>query len=143
MRCRDERAALTPKTRGFMGRAEFAALRPGAIVVITGRGATIDTEALLEALRCGHLRAALLDVTDRSRCRRPPLWSIENVFITPHYSGSHFAYNQRADKIFLDNLRRYLANEPLTNVVDKHESIEQQNAEKFAEAYYPILSCTV
>lgn len=113
---------LTPKTRGFMGRAEFAALRLGAIVINTGRGATIDTDALLESLRSGHLRAALLDVTDPEPLPPGhPLWDMENVFITPHYSGSHLAYNQRADAIFLDNLRRYLAGEPLTNVVDKNE----------------------
>jgi phosphoglycerate dehydrogenase-like enzyme len=46
---------------------------------------------------------------------------MENVFITPHYSGAHPGYNGRAARIFLENLRRYLAGEPLINVVDKAE----------------------
>jgi phosphoglycerate dehydrogenase-like enzyme len=113
---------LTDRTRGFMGRAEFAALPEGAIVANTGRGGTIDTEALMEALRGGRLGAALLDVTDPEPLPEDhPLWTMERVYITPHYSGSHPGYQQRAAKIFLENLRRYLAGEPMINVVDKHE----------------------
>ena len=113
---------LTEKTRGFMGAAEFDALPVGAIVINTGRGATIDTDALMAALRSGRLKAALLDVTDPEPLPEDhPLWMLENVFITPHYSGSHPTYNQRANAIFLDNLHRYLAGEPLRNVVDKQE----------------------
>ncbi len=113
---------LTPRTRHFLGAAEFAAMRPGAIVINTGRGATIDTEALMAALREGRLGAALLDVTDPEPLPEDhPLWAMENVYITPHYSGSHPTYGERAGAIFLDNLRRYLAGEPLVNVVDKQE----------------------
>lgn len=113
---------LTNATRGFLGRAEFAALRPGAILVNTGRGATVDTDALLDALRSGHLGAALLDVTDPEPLPPDhPLWTTENVILTPHYSGSRPDYDQRADAIFLDNLRRYLVGQPLINIVDKRE----------------------
>ncbi len=113
---------LTDRTRGFMGRKELAALPPGAIVINTGRGGTLDTDALMEALRSGHLGAALLDVTDPEPLPEDhPLWSMERVYITPHYSGAHPGYNERAGKIFLENLRRYLSGEPMMNVVDKHE----------------------
>jgi D-2-hydroxyacid dehydrogenase (NADP+) len=113
---------LTDKTRRFMGDAEFAALPPNAIVVNAGRGATIDTEALMRALQGGKLKAALLDVTDPEPLPADhPLWTVPNVFITPHYSGGHPGYDRRADAIFLDNLRRYLNGEPLVNVVDKQE----------------------
>jgi D-2-hydroxyacid dehydrogenase (NADP+) len=113
---------LTPRTRGFMGREEFAAIKPGAIVLNTGRGPTIDTDAMVEALRDGRLGGALLDVTDPEPLPvEHPLWSMENVIITPHYSGSHPGYNRRAAAIFLENLRRYVAGEPLVNVVDKDE----------------------
>ena len=113
---------LTAGTRGFLGRAEFAALRPGTILVNTGRGGTVDTDALLDALRSGHLGAALLDVTDPEPLPPDhPLWTTDNVYITPHYSGSRPDYGERADAIFLDNLRRYLAGQPLVNVVDKRE----------------------
>ena len=113
---------LTDATRGFLGRAEFAALKTGAIFVNTGRGGTVDTEALLDALQSGHLGAALLDVTDPEPLPRDhPLWTMDNVIITPHYSGTRPDYGERADAIFLDNLRRYLAEQPLVNVVDKGE----------------------
>jgi phosphoglycerate dehydrogenase-like enzyme len=113
---------LTDKTQHAMSWDEFAALKPGAIVVNTGRGATINTDALLDSLRTGRLGAALLDVTDPEPLPQDhPLWTMENVFITPHYSGSHPEYDQRAGRIFLENLRRYLAGEPLINLVDKNE----------------------
>ena len=113
---------LTDATRGFLGRAEFAALPPGAILINTGRGKTVDTEALLDSLRSGHLSAALLDVTDPEPLPPDhPLWTMENVYLTPHYSGSRPDYGERADAIFLDNLGRYLAGEKLVNVVDKAE----------------------
>jgi phosphoglycerate dehydrogenase-like enzyme len=113
---------LTDATRHFLGPAEFAALKPGAIVVNTGRGGTVDTDALMQALREGRVSAALLDVTDPEPLpAEHPLWTMENVFITPHYSGAHPGYNGRAGRNYLENHRRYLAGEPLVNVVDKAE----------------------
>lgn len=111
---------LTPATRGFMGRGEFAALPDGAIVCNAGRGPTIDSDALLEALESGRLGAACLDVTDHEPLPEDhPLWTAPNCYITPHYSGWQPAYMQRAADVFEDNLRRWLAGEPLRNVVDR------------------------
>jgi D-2-hydroxyacid dehydrogenase (NADP+) len=113
---------LTDTTRGFLGPAEFAAMKPGAILVNTGRGATVQTDALMDALRSGQIGAALLDVTDPEPLPDPhPLWTMQNVYITPHYSGSRPDYEECADAIFLDNLRRYLTGETLINVVNKQE----------------------
>jgi len=113
---------LTEATRRFLGRSEFAALKPGAILVNTGRGATVDTEALMDALKSGHLGAALLDVTDPEPLPPDhPLWTLENVYLTPHYSGSRPDYGERANEIFLDNLGRYLRQETLINIVNKRE----------------------
>jgi phosphoglycerate dehydrogenase-like enzyme len=113
---------LTGKTRGFLGAAEFQAMKAGAIIINTGRGSTIVTDALLDALGSGHVGAALLDVTDPEPLPDGhPLWTAPNVFITPHYSGAHPTYDERANAIFLDNLQRFLAGEPLRNVVDKRE----------------------
>ncbi len=110
---------LTDDTRDFMGQAEFDALPDGAIVVNGGRGATINTEALMRALKSGRLRAALLDVTQPEPLpANHPLWDLPGVFITPHYSGAHPEYNAEADEIFLDNLRLYMVGEPLHHVVD-------------------------
>lgn len=113
---------LTDKTRGLLGTEELQAMKPGAILVNTGRGATVNTAALVAALQSHHLGAALLDVTDPEPLPADhPLWAMDNVYITPHYSGSHPGYGARAEEIFLDNLRRFLADEPLCNVVDKNE----------------------
>ncbi|BCM88926.1 glyoxylate/hydroxypyruvate reductase B [Abditibacteriota bacterium] len=113
---------LTDATRGFLGDAEFATLKRGAIVVNTGRGATINTDALLRALNSGQVGAACLDVTDPEPLPADhPLWTAPNVFITPHTSGSRPDYDERADEIFLANLRRFLEGKELENVVNKEE----------------------
>jgi phosphoglycerate dehydrogenase-like enzyme len=113
---------LTPATTRLLDARAFAWMKRGAIVANIGRGATLDTEALVRALRSGHLGGALLDVTDPEPLpEEHPLWSMENVLLTAHYSGAHAGYEERAASIFLDNLRRYLAGEPLVNEVDKSE----------------------
>ncbi len=113
---------LTEKTRHFMGWDVFREIKPGSIVINTGRGGTILTDALVDALRERRIGAALLDVTDPEPLPTDhPLWSMENVYITSHYSGAHLTYWERADCIFLDNLRRYLSGEPMINVVDQDE----------------------
>jgi D-3-phosphoglycerate dehydrogenase / 2-oxoglutarate reductase len=80
---------LTPATRGLIGEAELRALRPEAIVVNTGRGATIDTDALVRALREGWIAGAGLDVTDPEPLPDGhPLFDLENVVLSPHISGA-------------------------------------------------------
>ena len=114
---------LTDATRGFMGEAEFAALPDGAIFINTGRGKTVDTAALIHWLHGERAGAALLDVTDPEPLPSDhPLWNINNVLITPHYSGSHPDYDARANAIFIDNLRRYIENKPLHNLIGAEEN---------------------
>ncbi len=109
----------TGATRAFIGRAEFALMR-GTLFLNAGRGSTVDTDALVAALRDGTVRAAGLDVTDPEPLpRRHPLWRMPNVLITPHYAGSSAENEERAARVFLDNLRRFAAGEPLVNLVDK------------------------
>jgi phosphoglycerate dehydrogenase-like enzyme len=92
----------------------------GAYLLNAGRGGCIDTEALVEALRNGSVRAAGLDVTDPEPLPADhPLWGMPNVIITPHYAGDHPGYDREAFRVFLDNLGRYVRGEPLQNVVDK------------------------
>ena len=111
---------LTPETRGLLGERELALLPAGAFVVNLGRGATIDTEALVAALRSGHLAGAGLDVTDPEPLPRDhPLWTLPNVIIPPHYSGAQPGYFRQLGELFIDNLGRYVRGEPLLNVVDK------------------------
>jgi len=112
---------LTAQTRGMFGAAEFAAMRSDAIFINIGRGATVQTDALVDALKSGSIAGAALDVTDPEPLPKGhALWGLENVILTPHYSGAHPGYVQRASAIFLENLVSYLAGRPLTNVVDKH-----------------------
>lgn len=111
---------LTAKTRRFIGRSELGLLPSGAFFVNLGRGGTVDTAALVEALRSGHLAGAGLDVTEPEPLPpEHPLWGLPNVIITPHYAGTQPGYLRHVGEVFLANLERYVRGEPLRNVVDK------------------------
>jgi D-2-hydroxyacid dehydrogenase (NADP+) len=111
---------LTPATHHYLGTAQFARMKPTALVINAGRGATIDTEALMAALREGRIAGAGLEVTDPEPLPPDhPLWGMENVIVAPHYGGSHPGYERHVAAVFLENLRRYVAGEPLTSVIDK------------------------
>ncbi|MEN6480439.1 MAG: D-2-hydroxyacid dehydrogenase [Anaerolineales bacterium] len=113
-------APLTAETRHLIGQRELAAMKPTAYILNIGRGAIIDQDALIDALRSGRLAGAGLDVTTPEPLPADsPLWDLPNVILSPHYSGSTPHYEERAFALFLENLRRYLAGEPLLNVVDK------------------------
>ncbi len=112
--------AATPETKGMIGAAELAAMKPGATVLNFSRGFVIDTEALLATLRAGTLGAAWLDVTDPEPLPSDhPLWSFDNVHISMHLSGrSQTLLVRRSAERFLDNMARFHRGEPLTHVVD-------------------------
>jgi phosphoglycerate dehydrogenase-like enzyme len=110
----------TPETTGLVGRAAFAAMRPGTILVNVARGEIIDEEALIAALAEERLRGVGLDVYvgefERAPDRR--LWQDERVLITPHVSGGSDVAQHRVVEVFSDNLRAYLDGRPLANVID-------------------------
>ena len=111
---------LTPESRGLIGEKELAAMKPSARIVNIARGAVIDEQALIRALKDGRIAGAALDVFEEEPL--PPdseLWSMENVLITPHISGGTPVYMERCVELFCENLRRYLADEPLRNAVDR------------------------
>ncbi len=111
---------LTKQTEGMIGRREFEAIKPGAYLINVARGKLVDTEALVEALESGRLAGACLDVTDPEPLPPDhPLWTMPNVIITPHMSGRSALTVDRMRAIYLDNLLRFGAGEPLLNVVDK------------------------
>ncbi|MHB1295712.1 MAG: D-2-hydroxyacid dehydrogenase [Anaerolineae bacterium] len=111
---------LTHETRGMIGEAELRAMKPTSYIVNIGRGGTIQEQALIHALREGWIAGAGLDVFEQEPLPKDsPLWDMENVIITAHYSGSTPHYHERAMAIFLDNLERYKTGRPLRNVVDK------------------------
>jgi phosphoglycerate dehydrogenase-like enzyme len=109
----------TPGTRGLLDEAAFAACKPGAMIYNVGRGAVIDTDALVAALQSGHLGGAGLDVTEPEPLPvDSPLWDLENVLITAHTSGASPRYWERQEALVSDNLARYLDGSPLRNLVD-------------------------
>lgn len=110
---------LTPATTGIFNKAFFAALKPGAIFLSVGRGKSTVTADLIAALQSGNLYGAGLDVTDPEPLPQDsPLWQLPNVIITPHVSAAGADSSQRTMVIAVENLRRYVAGEPLLNVVD-------------------------
>ena len=110
---------LTPETRGMIGEVELRSMKPTAVLVNIARGPVTVESALIRALQEGWIAGAALDVFDQEPLPADsPFWDMENVILTPHISGGTEIYNERAVAIFAENLRRYLADEPLENVVD-------------------------
>ena len=94
-------------------------MKPGAIFISVGRGASTDTPALIAALQSSALYGAGLDVTDPEPLPTDSLlWQMDNVIITPHVSGAGGNNWGRVALVAVENLRRYVAGEPLLNVVD-------------------------
>ena len=109
---------LTAESRGLIGEQELRAMKPTARIINIARGPIIDEVALVRALKEKWIGGAALDVFEQEPL--PPeseLWGMENVILTPHISGGTPVYMERAVELFCDNLRRYLAGEPLRNTV--------------------------
>ncbi len=110
---------LTPATRNLIGVEELAGMKPGAVLINVARGGEVDEAALIEALRAGTIGGAALDVfAEEPLPASSPLWTLPNVILSPHVSGFTLEYDGRAMALFAENLRRYVAGEPLLNVVD-------------------------
>lgn len=110
---------LTPRSRGLIGEAELRTMKRTAVIINIARGAVIDEQALVKALKEGWIAGAALDVfAIEPLPADSELWEMANVMITPHISGGTPRYMERAVELFCDNLRRYLAGQPLRNVVD-------------------------
>lgn len=108
---------LTPETHHLIGARQLALMRQGTLLVNAARGGIVHTEALVDALNAGSVRAAL-DVTDPEPLPvGHPLWKCPNLYISPHIGGSSPQFAPRAIKTADDELRRYIAGEPLRNVV--------------------------
>ena len=111
---------LTAETRGLVGRSVFKRMKPGAFLIDISRGGVVDHGALVEALTERRLGGAALDVypveplPDSS-----PLWELPDVILSPHIAGASGDYFERATDVFRENLRRYLAGQPLLNRYDR------------------------
>jgi phosphoglycerate dehydrogenase-like enzyme len=111
----------TAGTRGLIGAEQIAAMKPTAVLINIGRGASIDETALLRALESGKIRGAALDVfTTEPLPSGHPFYKLPNVLLSPHTADRVEGFLQPAVDCFIENLERFLKGEPLLNVVDKH-----------------------
>jgi len=113
-------APLTDATHGLFDARRLAAMKPTARLINVGRGPLVVTEALVEALREGVLAGAALDVFEQEPLPpHHPLWDLPQVMISAHMAGDFVGWRQATIAQFADNLARYVAGQPLVNVVDK------------------------
>lgn len=109
----------TRETQALIGAAELALLPRGAVFINIGRGAVVDQPALVRALESGHLRGAALDVfATEPLPPDDPLWALPNLIISPHSASTALSENSKLTDLFIENLRRWLAGEPLLNQFD-------------------------
>ena len=110
---------LTPDTHGMFDAARIAKMKQGALLVNAARGPVVETSALLAALQAYKIRAAIDVVDPEPLPEGHPLWKAPNLFITPHVGGGSPRFLQRAFKLAGEQVGRYLAGEPLLNVVSE------------------------
>jgi len=111
---------LTEKTAGLFTLEEFKAMKPTAYFFNIARGAIVREADLAKALQLGIIKGAGLDVFEAEPLPADsPLWSMDNVIITPHLAAISPCYLDRAVKLFVDNLTRYTQNREMFNIIDK------------------------
>jgi phosphoglycerate dehydrogenase-like enzyme len=114
---------LTPETRGLVGEQVFAAMKPGAVLINIARGEEVDEDALITAITGGRIRGAVLDVYDGELGGRPPraeLVDLPQILLTPHIAArGDPGLAEPVRRLFAENLRRFLDDRPLLNVVDR------------------------
>jgi phosphoglycerate dehydrogenase-like enzyme len=113
-------APLTPETRGMIGEAEFAAMKPTAVLINVGRGPVINEGAMIGALAGGRIRGAALDVFDHEPLPAGhPFYKLENVLLSPHCADHTPDWLDNAMKFFIEQYERFRKGEPLLNIVNK------------------------
>ena len=110
---------LLESTRGLLGATEFKNLKPSAVLIDLSRGGVVQEQALVNALNQGQLAGAGLDVFETEPLPQDnPLWSFENVVISPHCSSVYAGWENASAQMFVDNLSRWRNGETLMNIVD-------------------------
>jgi phosphoglycerate dehydrogenase-like enzyme len=113
-------APLTPETRHMIGAKELGAMRPSAYFINIGRGATVDEDALTQALAEKRIAGAAVDVfAQEPPPAGHPFYGLGNIILSPHVSGFIPSYDDKCSDLFAENLRRYVEGAPLLNVVDR------------------------
>ena len=112
-------APQTPETHHLIGERQLALMKPAAFLINVARGSLVDETALIAALQRRAIAGAGLDVTaEEPLPSSSPLWSLENVLVTPHTSGASERLWEREGELLLDNLERWFSGQPLRNQVD-------------------------
>ena len=110
---------LTEETRGLFNAEVIATMKPGACLINTGRGHIVEENALVAAIESGRLGGAVLDVfATEPLPPESPLWTLENVVITPHTAGDMVNWEDDVTDLFCNNLERWIKGETLANIVD-------------------------
>jgi phosphoglycerate dehydrogenase-like enzyme len=111
---------LTEETHHLIDAEKLKAMKENSLLVNVARGAVVDEKALIKALNEGWIAGAVLDVFEEEPLPEDsPLWKTPNLTISPHVSGLTPHYHERAAGIFAENLRRYVAGQPLANLVER------------------------
>ncbi|MGH2533254.1 MAG: D-2-hydroxyacid dehydrogenase [Thermomicrobiales bacterium] len=114
-------APQTAATRGLIDARRIALLLPDAYVIVVSRGGIVDEVALAAGLRDGKIAGAGLDVfATEPLPADDPIWDAPNLLVSPHCSGGSRQTRERVWEITRDNVRRFIAGEPLVNLCDKH-----------------------
>ncbi|MCM3082046.1 D-2-hydroxyacid dehydrogenase [Brevibacillus invocatus] len=109
----------TLQTRHFLQKEHFQLMKREAFLINMARGTIINEKDLVDALESGEIAGAALDVFETEPLSADsPLWKMENVWITPHVAGASPYYIQRASTLFFENVRRFVNDLPLANVVN-------------------------
>lgn len=115
-------APVIASTEGLIGAQQLATMKPDACLINVGRGQLVDEPALIQALRKKKIGGAALDVFEQEPLAADsPFWDMENVLITPHTGGLADKLWEREYDLFAENLRRYIAHQPLLALVNKQQ----------------------
>jgi phosphoglycerate dehydrogenase-like enzyme len=111
----------TSASHNMIDERALRAMRPSAVLINLARGGVVEEGALIRALQEGWIAGAALDVFEQEPLpAESPLWGMSNVIISPHVAGFTPHYHERVMGIFAENLRRFLAGEPLLNLADRN-----------------------
>ncbi len=111
----------TPGTRGMIGEAELAAMKPTAVIINVGRGPVIQEAPLIRALQERKIRGAALDVFDQEPLPPThPFWKLDNLLLSPHCADHTVGWLELAVGMFVRNFEHFLKGRPFENLVDKH-----------------------
>ncbi|HTN75008.1 MAG TPA: D-2-hydroxyacid dehydrogenase [Pirellulaceae bacterium] len=123
---------LNAQTQGMIGATEFATMKRGSILINVARGPVVVESELISALEAGQLWGAGVDVTEVEPLPiESKLWDLPNVIITPHVGAQSARRVDDTTDLLCENLRRYLNNEPLLNLVDKQLGFPEKIAENW------------